>query len=160
TPLETLELARTQEPVPPRRLQPGIPRDLETICLRCLQKDARKRYEDCGALAEDIRRFLDGEPIRARPISSAERLWRWCLRNRRVAALAAAVVLLMVATSATALIAAVLVDRKNRDLEGALLESRAARKKADLERANADAARLVAEDQRRQAQEVAKLAFD
>jgi eukaryotic-like serine/threonine-protein kinase len=89
--LETLDLVRKQEPVAPTRLQPKVPTDLETICLKALQKDPAKRFADATAMAEDLRRFLDGEPIVARPVGAPERLWRWCKRNRRVAGLAAAV---------------------------------------------------------------------
>jgi serine/threonine-protein kinase len=89
--LQTLELVRTQEPVPPTRLQPRIPRDLETICLKALQKEPHKRYPDCAALAEDLRRFLAGEPIRARPVATSERAWRWCRRHPAIASLSAAV---------------------------------------------------------------------
>ena len=64
--LETLELVRNQEPVPPTRLQPKVPTDLETICLKALQKDPAKRFPDAAEMAEDLRRFLDGEPIVAR----------------------------------------------------------------------------------------------
>ena len=73
TPLETLELVRNQEPVPPTRLQPRTPTDLETICLKALQKDPARRFPDAGAMAEDLRRFLDGEPIVARPVGTPER---------------------------------------------------------------------------------------
>ena len=75
--LETLELVRKEEPVPPTRLQPKVPTDLETICLKALQKDPAKRFPDATAMAEDLRRFLDGESIVARPVGSPERLWRW-----------------------------------------------------------------------------------
>ena len=85
TALETLEQVKTSEPVAPSRLVPGIPGDLETICLKSLQKEPGKRYESAQALAEDLRRFLDGRPIVARRISGVERGWRWCLRNRIVA---------------------------------------------------------------------------
>ncbi|HJZ90888.1 MAG TPA: serine/threonine-protein kinase [Gemmataceae bacterium] len=78
--LETLEQVRTLEPVPPRRLQPAVPRDLETICLKCLQKDPARRYPAAGELADDLRRFLDGLPVLARPVS---RLARWVKRARR-----------------------------------------------------------------------------
>jgi serine/threonine-protein kinase len=167
TALETLELARTQESVPPARLQPKIPTDLETICLKCLQKDAPRRYADCGALADDLRRFLDGRPILARPISAPERLWRWCRRNPRVASLTAAVALLLMTTAGTATTAAIRLDRKNAALT-------AARKLADDRRIEAERAReaerdrkeeaqrneRLAEEQKEKAREVAGLAFE
>jgi WD40 repeat protein/tRNA A-37 threonylcarbamoyl transferase component Bud32 len=92
TVLETLEQVKTAEPVPPTRLVPGLPRDAETIALKCLQKGPAKRYESAAALAEDLRRYRAGEPIVARPVGAKERAWRWCRRNPALAALAAAVV--------------------------------------------------------------------
>jgi serine/threonine protein kinase/tetratricopeptide (TPR) repeat protein len=89
--METVIQVTRDEPVAPSRLQPKTPFDLETICLKCLQKEPAKRYADCFALADDLHRFLAGEPILARPISGAERLWRWCLRNPTIATLSAAV---------------------------------------------------------------------
>jgi hypothetical protein len=73
---------RTLEPVAPRTLQPGLPRDLEVICLKCLQKDPRGRYASAGELAEDLRNFLAGEPIRARPPTLMENLSRHLSRGR------------------------------------------------------------------------------
>jgi tetratricopeptide (TPR) repeat protein len=87
TVLEVLEQVRSQEPVPPRRLQPGLPRDLETICLRCLHKEPARRYASAADLAGDLGRFLRGEPIQARPASRAERLSKWVRRKPALAAL-------------------------------------------------------------------------
>jgi WD40 repeat protein len=105
--LETLEQVKTVEPVPPSRLVPRLPRDIETIGLKCLQKDPSRRYESAAALAEDLRRYQAGEPIVARPVGSVERTWRWCRRNPAVAVLAAGVAVLLVAVAASASVAAV-----------------------------------------------------
>jgi tetratricopeptide (TPR) repeat protein len=87
--IETLDLVRTREPAPPRTLVPGLPRDLETIALTCLRKDPARRYASAGALADDLQRWLDGFPIRARPVSRLERACRWCRRRPAFAALLA-----------------------------------------------------------------------
>ena len=92
----------SDEPVPPRQLQSKIPRDLETICLKCLRKEPRKRYESAEALADDLERFLDGKPIAARRVGRLERGWRWCRRNPGVAGLTAAVFLSLAAGAAVA----------------------------------------------------------
>jgi outer membrane protein assembly factor BamB len=92
TPLETLLHVMEIEPPRPRVLQPRLDRDLETICLRCLDKEPKRRYASAEALAEDLDRWLNGEPISARPVGKAERAWRWCLRNPLVAMAAVAVV--------------------------------------------------------------------
>jgi WD40 repeat protein len=94
TPLETMLQVLTEEPVPPTRLRPGVPADLETVCLTCLAKEPARRYASAEALAEDLGRFLAGEPIRARPLSGLEWAIRWA---RRRPALAAAYVLTVLA---------------------------------------------------------------
>src|SRR5207253_3168469 len=71
----------TQEPVSPRQLVAKVPRDLETICLKCLRKEAEKRYASAEALAEDLRRWQTDEPIQARPVSALERGVKWVRRN-------------------------------------------------------------------------------
>jgi eukaryotic-like serine/threonine-protein kinase len=87
TPLETLLQVQGDEPVPPGRLRGRLPRDLETICLKCLHKEPRQRYGSAQELADDLRRFLAGEPVRARPVSALGRLGRWCRRKPAWAAL-------------------------------------------------------------------------
>jgi tetratricopeptide (TPR) repeat protein/tRNA A-37 threonylcarbamoyl transferase component Bud32 len=85
--LETMLLVIRTEPVPPTRLQPKIPLDLQTICLKCLEKDPRKRYATAEALADDLRRFYRGEPIQARPVTLVERGIKWTKRRPMAAAL-------------------------------------------------------------------------
>jgi tetratricopeptide (TPR) repeat protein/tRNA A-37 threonylcarbamoyl transferase component Bud32 len=107
---ETLRRIQEEEPAAPRSLDPHIERDLETICLKCLQKDPARRYGSAGELALDLRRYLAGEPIAARPVGRLERLWLWC-RRRPVAA---AVTLAFLAVIVTAF---VLIDRARRQAE-------------------------------------------
>jgi WD40 repeat protein/tRNA A-37 threonylcarbamoyl transferase component Bud32 len=96
---ETLEQVRSQEPVAPRRLRPDVPRDIETVCLKCLHKDPLRRYPTAAALAEDLRRFWAGEPIEARPVRGAERLVMWARRRPTQAALAGLTALTLVLTA-------------------------------------------------------------
>jgi eukaryotic-like serine/threonine-protein kinase len=90
---ETLDQVRGQAPAPPRRLNHTIHRDLDTICLKCLQKDPARRYASAEALADDLRRFLAGQPITGRGVSKPERAWRWCRRRPAIASLIAALAL-------------------------------------------------------------------
>jgi WD40 repeat protein len=124
TPTGTILQLLSKEPVPPTYLRPALPRDLETICLKCLEKEPRKRYASAEALAEDLRRLQAGEPIKARPVGVAERGYRWCRRRPAVAALLA-----VTAVLALALVATILVY--NAQLQRALADSR---HKAEQER--------------------------
>ena len=92
---ETLQQVISQEPVPPSRLNANVPRDLETICLKCLHKEPRRRYASAAALADDLDRFHEGRPIQARPLGPGARLWRWCRRKPAEAALGATVLTLV-----------------------------------------------------------------
>jgi serine/threonine-protein kinase len=89
TAAETVLQVMSQEPAPPSRLNARVPRDLETICLKCLRKEPEKRYASAEALADDLTRFAEGRPIQARPLGRGARLWRWGRRNPSSAALVA-----------------------------------------------------------------------
>ena len=95
--LETLRKVVADEPVSPRKVRPGVPRDLETICLKCLSKRPENRYHTAAALAQDLERYLEGRPIEARPVPVWARGWKWARRKPALAALATAVILAFVA---------------------------------------------------------------
>jgi tetratricopeptide (TPR) repeat protein len=79
--LDRFDRIKADEPIPPARMNSSVPRDLETICLKCLHKEPGRRYASAKDLADDLRRFLGGEPIQARPIGVIEWAWKWSLRN-------------------------------------------------------------------------------
>src|SRR5205807_1396464 len=85
------------EPVRPRKLNPGVPRDLETVVLKAIARDPAHRYQTPAAMAEDLKRFVEDRPIRARRVSEAEKFWRWCRRNPLPASLLAGIVLVFLA---------------------------------------------------------------
>jgi serine/threonine protein kinase len=131
TPLDTVLQVLQDDPVSPTRLQPTLPRDLETITLKCLQKDPARRYATAAALADDLDRFLRDEPIRARPVSRVERVYRWCRRNPKVAGLAAALVVVLI-TGFTVITALWLeAERRGQALAQETEESRRQRERAE-----------------------------
>jgi eukaryotic-like serine/threonine-protein kinase len=111
TVLDTLEQVRERPPDAPRKLNPRVPRDLEVICLKCLEKDPRRRYASADALAEDLNRWLASEPIAARPVGNAARFWMWCRRNPVVAGAAGSVAAALVVVAVLSLLYA---DEQNR----------------------------------------------
>ena len=117
---ETLQQVQNAEPVSPTVLNPHLPRDLKTICLKCLEKEAARRYQTARELADDLGRWLRKEPILARPISRPEKLWRWCWRKPVVAALAATTGLLLLAVAIGSPIAAYRIQRERNVAQGRL----------------------------------------
>jgi WD40 repeat protein len=144
TPVETVLQVLSDEPVPVRRLQPGVPRDLETVCHKCLQKEPHRRYPTARALADDLRAFGEGRPVAARPVGRAERAWRWCRRNPAVAGLLAAVAAALVLGAVISWAFAV------RAAASARL-AREEKRQADLAREQADAKEREARESERQA---------
>lgn len=106
TPADTLRLVLDETPTSPRTLNPKVPRDLETLCLKCLEKDPARRYAGAAELQQELERFLDDQPIQARPISRLETAARWCRRRPAIAALLALAVILLVGTTVVTSVAA------------------------------------------------------
>jgi tetratricopeptide (TPR) repeat protein len=149
TPTFTLLQVTEVEPVPPRALQPEVPRDLETICLKCLQKEPSKRYESAEALADDLRRFQAGRPIHARPLGPLGRGWRWCRRNPVVAGLTG----LTAAVFAGAFVAVTMLWCS---AERGFAEAAAQRRRAEENERRANDERDRAEEEKRVAEAVGR----
>ena len=150
--LDTLQQVLAVEVVPPSRLVSRLPRDLETICLKCLEKEPTRRYATAEALAEDLRRFRLGRPIAARPAGPLERAWRWCRRNPGVAILTGSVAGLLVAgVIGLAAVAAeqarsnARLMKANDEIKRALAEARAAKGATDVALGQAEESRQQAD---------------
>jgi WD40 repeat protein/tRNA A-37 threonylcarbamoyl transferase component Bud32 len=145
----TLNQVLNTEPVPPRLLNPEIPRDLETVCLKCLQKEPGKRYQTAAELAGDLRRFLKNEPILARPVGAIERTWRWCLRNPVVASLGAAIAMLLLISAVGGTTLATLATREARRAD-----QNAKRADQNSERVAEEAQKVAEEAQKAEAEKI------
>jgi WD40 repeat protein/tRNA A-37 threonylcarbamoyl transferase component Bud32 len=156
--LDTLKQVVESEPVPPSRLQPGVPRDPNVICLKCLEKSPARRYASAAELAEDLERFLGSQPIRARPVGRAERLWRWARHNPALAAAAGLATAALVAVAVVSLVFALYAGEAAGDLRDALKGVEAQRDLArDRERL---ANRRLAENYLDRAQAICELERD
>ena len=174
---DTLFLVRTQDPVPPMRLQPKVPRDLEIICLKCLAKEPGKRYASAEAISEDLRHFLVGEPIKARPASIWERSRKWIRIHPGYASLSVVLLLILVfiggvmplmerSAGIQALIVFIVpvsawgvcgvviqtlrLQNQQKRAEEQRLQAESSRREAEEQRRQAESARRDAEDQTRQ----------
>jgi WD40 repeat protein/tRNA A-37 threonylcarbamoyl transferase component Bud32 len=137
---DTLSQVMDREPVSPRQLNASVPRDLETIVLKCLQKDSGRRYRSARELADDMDRYLTGKPILARPVSAVERSWRWCRRNPLVAAMTLNCMMLLLATTIVSTISAVRTS-------AALRVAQVERMRTAMALAEAERERTTARDQ-------------
>lgn len=143
---DVLQQIVREDPILPHRLNRSISRDLETICMKCLEKEPQRRYSSATELAQDLERYLAGEPVLARPVGWLERGWRWCLRNRLSAlALIAFAVAVVVGSTASAVLAVRATQQANR---------------ADREADEARSARTRAEENAAKARRQEQLAYD
>jgi WD40 repeat protein len=149
TVLDTIMQVVADEPVPPRQLAARMSRDLETICLKCLHKEPRKRYASAGELADDLARWLAGQPIKARPVGRIERARKWVRRNRLVAGLGSAVFLALALGATMATLLAIEADSNFREALGEKRKADEAKRRANQAVERAD---LAAERAERKAQ--------
>jgi len=143
-----IHLVLHAEPTPPRRLEPQIPRDLETVVLKAMARDPAHRYQTAAALAEDLRRFGEGRPVMARPVGPMERLWRWCKRNPALAGASGLAILALLATITVLLCFVVYQGEAARQLRHEKDQTEAALQQASAQK---DRAETALKDAKRQA---------
>ena len=147
TPQQTMQQAMSDEPATPSRHNTQVPRDLETIALKCLRKEPKSRYSSAEALAEDLRRWRTGEPIAARPVGGVERLVKWVRRRPVGAALIGLVVLLLAGTVAAAILLTYAFNKE----KIARTDAESARATAEKSKEDAETARIAAERSKEEA---------
>ncbi|MCC9600303.1 serine/threonine-protein kinase [Stieleria sp. JC731] len=145
TAIQILNQLIEQDPLSPRALNPSVDRDLETICLKCLEKEPIRRYGSAIDLAEDLGRYLNGRPIRARKVSAAGKLLRWSRRNRWLAAVSAALMVLLVSAAIAGPLVAFSYSRLAKAERVAASEARKSRSRADTQARLAQRQRAMAE---------------
>ena len=150
--MDTIMQVTRDEAMAPTRIVADTPRDIETICMKCLQKEPDKRYQSALALAEDLERFQLGEPIQARPVGGVERLWRWCRRNPRIALLTGAVAVLLISVTAVSTTSAIRISQAQKETERQ-------KEVAIEEKERADEARMVADANAKVANEMSTLSM-
>jgi serine/threonine protein kinase len=165
--MDTLRLLLEQEPDLPQTLNPKVSADLQTICLKCLEKDPARRYPSAQALAQDLQRFVQGEPIQARPVGTVERAWRWCRRKPVPAALVAVLLLFfgggLPLVTALWAHAAQQTREAEKNLELATLQERKAKEHADEvieQKRKVEDEKKKAEDAQRKAEQEKQKAED
>src|SRR5439155_20088212 len=151
----------------PRKLNPAVPTDLETVVLKAAARDPAHRYQTPGELADDLRRFLDDRPVRARRAGPLERAWRWAWRNPTIAGFAAAVFLIMGAGTVVSVVGYTRVSeanretqRANREVAKALGEATAANEKTQEANRRKEQALIDETAQREHSEKVSALALD
>jgi tetratricopeptide (TPR) repeat protein/predicted Ser/Thr protein kinase len=153
TPVDTMLRVLEDDPVPPTRLQPRMSRDLETICLKCLEKEPKRRYATAGEFADDLRRFLNNEPIKARPIGTWERGVKWARRRPAVAALLGVSGLAVLGVLAVSLWFNVQLQAALQDARANFLRAQEQEREAKLQEERAVASAREAEQRRAIAEE-------
>ena len=138
TPLDTVLQVMADDPVPPSKFSAELPRDLETICLKCLAKEARKRYASAADLADDLHRYLNGEPIAARPVARWERAIKWMNRHPAATVMAATSGLAVATLLIVSLYFNVLLQEAADNLDKQRSDAREAQRVALTEKSKAD----------------------